>query len=169
MQWNDKMIYIFFGEMGTGKNFVAERWAERFGGQFFDGDTVIPEPVVRKVGKFRLLTTENLDDYVLNYLIPAIETRAQDKHLMVAQALYRHRHRNMIRDHFGEKNVTFLWLPVPSLWVHMQRLRSRGWKWIIYGLLNKPFFQNPNEAELYFGDVLTMRNDKVDCCSFELH
>lgn len=42
------MIYLIFGEMGIGKNYVGEKLAKHIGCSFFDGDTVIPKSMIEK-------------------------------------------------------------------------------------------------------------------------
>lgn len=97
------MIYLIFGEMGIGKNYVGEKLAKHIGCSFFDGDTVIPPSMLKKVLNFKPLGAEDIDDYVTNHLIPEIENKYQNE-LVVAQALYREKHRNQICAHFGEES-----------------------------------------------------------------
>lgn len=142
------MIYMLFGEMGIGKNYVGERLAEHLGCEFFDGDDVVPEAMAEKVANFKPLTVEDIDDYVYNHLIGAIRDRAADStDLVVAQALYRRVHREAIQEAFDW--VQMVYLPVPSLRTHLGRLltRENGWKWAAWGLFNKLFFQKPKDSE----------------------
>jgi len=139
------MLYVVFGEMGTGKNYVGEKLAKHLGCEFFDGDTVIPKEMLEKVTKFKSLTAADIDNYVYFHLIPEIGKRSNGKDLVVAQALYRNAHRDTIEFFFGEENIKFVWLPVSSNTTHMKRLygRNNGLKWMLYGLYNKFFFQKP--------------------------
>lgn len=146
------MLYVIFGEMGTGKNYVGERLAKHIGCEFFDGDTVIPKVMLDKIINFKSLDTNDIDNYVYFYLIPEIGKRSTNglsigtKDLVISQALYRNTHRETIKFFFGEENVRFIWLPVFSVFTHMKRLFSRknGLKWMLYGLYNKFFFQEPD-------------------------
>lgn len=140
------MIYFLFGEMGAGKNHVGERFSHHLNCEFFDGDTAIPPSMAKRAGKFLPLPVEMLDNYVRYHLIPAVETRyGYGRDIVVGQALYLKRHRDMIRDHFGDE-VKFVWLPITSRTTHMKRLLSRekGIRWAFYGLYNAPFFQEPS-------------------------
>jgi gluconokinase len=142
------MIYILFGEMGIGKNYVGEKLAARLGCKFFDGDLVVPAPMAEKVTNFKPLTPEDIDDFVYNHLISGIEKElSRETDLVVAQALYLKTHRDAIRKHFGKENIKFVYLPVPSVFTHMSRLWSRenGSKWMLFGLFNKFFFEKPSK------------------------
>lgn len=140
------MIYILFGEMGIGKNYVGEKLAEYLGCEFFDGDDVVPKHMAEKVANFKPLSLSDLDDYIQNYLIGAIQMKAADgKDLVVAQALYRREHREALLEAFRMLEVLMVYLPAPSFRTHMRRLLKRedGWKWVLWSLFNKPFFQKP--------------------------
>lgn len=151
------MIYLIFGEMGIGKNHVGEKLAQYIDCPFFDGDTVIPKSMIENVLIFKPLTAKDIDNYVTNHLIPGIEQRYKEK-LVVAQTLYRAEHREQIRTHFGEERVKLIWIPARPITEHFKRLLSRenGWGWVKYGLLNKPFFQNPSA----YDDVHVIINEK---------
>ena len=144
------MLFVIFGEMGVGKNYVGEKLASYLECDFFDGDLVAPQTMVEKVSKFKPLSQEDIDIYVSMCLVPSINDRLnsnfQQKNLVVAQALYREEHRLFIEQVFGKENVCFIWLPVVSQKQHFKRLLSRaqGWKWVAYSLFNKFFFQKPS-------------------------
>lgn len=140
------MLYVLFGEMGIGKNYVGERLATHLGCEFFDGDLVVPQSMAEKVMAFKPLSLEDIDDYVHNHLIGAIEQRlTPGKKLVVAQALYLRQHRDVIRRRFSKHGVKMVYLPVPSRVTHMKRLYSRenGLKWAAFGLFNAFFFERP--------------------------
>jgi gluconate kinase len=140
------MIYILFGEMGVGKNYVGERLAQGMGCEFFDGDTVIPKPMQDKIDGFEILTASVVEDFIHNHLIPEIQKRKTDRrNLVVAQALYRKEYRQAVIDVLGEENVKVIYLPAPSFFTHMKRLmrRKNGIRWVIFCLISKLFFQRP--------------------------
>jgi gluconate kinase len=146
------MIYLLFGEMGVGKNYVGERMARQLGCPFLDGDDAIPDWMMWKVERFKILSLGELDRYTQQHLVPAIYNaavvgRGRDADLVVAQALYRRRHRRMIIE-FMERHkvgITPVWLKPPSLMTHIRRLWSRehGFHWLVYAAVTKPFFQRP--------------------------
>jgi hypothetical protein len=152
------MIYLLFGEMGVGKNHVGERLARRLDCPFFDGDDAIPDWMVWKIERFRLLSLSDLDCYVRDHLVPAIRSRAfQSADFVAAQALYRRRHRRAVVEGMGRhrslcdvrrNKVVPVWIRTPSLLTHAGRLfgREHGLGWLMYALATKPFFQAPDKG-----------------------
>lgn len=156
-KWKDEkgMIYLLFGEIGVGKNYVGKRLADRIGFEFFDGDKVIPEKMAKKVSGFKCLSDEDLDEFVFDNLIPSISRKGN---VVVAQALYMKRHREAIIKALNHQIVRQVWIPAPRWPTHMARLvsRKKGVRWAIYSLLSKPFFQEPD------GNVLVINNGRND-------
>ncbi len=147
-----KEIKILFGEMGAGKNYWGEFLTKRINEDrnvnyvFLDGDTVATPEMLARVGKFKPLTREMIEDFI-NVLLMAIMDRAKPADgLVVAQALYFDEDRDfleMLLSSLGYK-VEFYWVK-PPFWRNLVQLFSRknGIRWIIYWLMNKPFFQKP--------------------------
>lgn len=147
------MIYFLVGPMGIGKNYMGEQLAADIGCEFVDGDSFISAGMAKKVASFKHLSLKDLDTFVTERLIPGIsrlplkpdhEGRLvweKQTDLVIAQALYRKRHRDLIRQHFGEDCV-FIQIKA-SLRTNLKRLleRKKGLRWALYGLLNRPFFQ----------------------------
>jgi gluconate kinase len=141
-----KTVYIFFGEMGSGKSYCGERFAKGQGYKFFEGDSVLTPRMLARVSKFRSVSEEILQEY-MDVLADAIADQMEDcENLVVAQAFY--------RDEDRKSMITFLeclgycvkmwWVRVRT-WRNVQNLFTRqdGWKWFLYWLMNKPFFQRP--------------------------
>jgi gluconate kinase len=137
--------------MGVGKNYVGERLAESLECKFLDGDIFVPKKMANKVARFSPLSQEDIDNYITEHLIPGIEKHLQpqsqsqpQQDLVVAQALYRKEHRDQIQRHFGqEENCKFILITAPLL-TNLKRLlkRDKGFRWVVYALLNRPFFQS---------------------------
>jgi hypothetical protein len=145
-----KTIHIFFGEMGVGKNYHAERYAKEHRCVFFDGDSVIPPKMKERITNFQSLDELTVKGYIVMHLLPAIYQRAvlSVDDLVVAQALYRNASRLSIRDFLEGKGfrVRFHWV-IPSVWQNLKQLwTDRGYRWVWYWLRNKPFFQFPSHA-----------------------
>lgn len=143
------MLYVLFGEMGIGKNYVGERLASHLGCEFFDGDLVVPPSMVEKVVNFKPLSYEDIHQYVHKNLIPAIAEKVKPgESLVVAQALYMREHREAIQERLHDRNPQLVYLPVTSRLTHMKRLysRDRGALWAAYGLWNSLFFQKPEDS-----------------------
>jgi len=69
------MIYILFGEMGVGKNYVGEKLAKHLGCKFFDGDDALSSHLKEKVANHRPLTVEEVKYFVKYDLIPQIDIK----------------------------------------------------------------------------------------------
>lgn len=155
------MIYVLFGEMGIGKNYVGERLAKHLDCSFFDGDQVLPARLAEKVKQIRSLSPKEINGFVTGHLIPAIRyVSIIREDVVVAQALYMRRHRQEIVDTLGgSEKVRLIHLPSPSFPTHMGRLYSRrqGFRWMLLGLLSKLFFQKP-----LAGTATIMNRDNVD-------
>jgi len=141
------MLYLLFGEMGVGKNYVGERLAKRLRCPFYDGDLSMPSDMKRRVENFGFLSDEMLSRFVASHLIRDIRERLPvlyPSNLVVGQALYKEKYRQMIWNAFPDARLIYI-VP-PSLRVHMSRImaRPRGWKWALYCLMSKPFFQEPH-------------------------
>ena len=124
---------------------MGKQLAANIGCEFVDGDTFISPEIAKKVASFKRLSLKDLDNFVTKRLIPGIEDHVKRigflSDLVVTQALYRKRHRDLIRKHFDEDCV-FIEIKA-SLRTNLKRLltREKGIRWALYGLLNRPFFQ----------------------------
>ncbi len=138
-----KEVIIIVGEMGCGKTYYGTRIAKNMNTDFFDGDDVVTPAMQEKVSNFRPLTKVLVDTYVKENLAPAILERCKG-HLIVAQALYLKEHRDFIEAYLKENGckVTYWYIYCP-FWQNLKQLWSRpkGFRWVIYWLMNKPFFQ----------------------------
>ncbi len=140
-------VIILIGEMGSGKTYSGKKLSKELDSAFFDGDTVATPRMVERVSKFKPLDKDIIDDYVYNHLGPEIFNRAEEGHLVVAQALYRNEHRLWIRRQLEERgHRVFFWLVDTNFLTNLFQLwgRTKGLRWIMYWFLNKPFFQKPN-------------------------
>lgn len=137
-------VFIVYGEMGMGKNFVGELIAQHLDLDFVDGDSLLPRHMAEKVKSFKPFTAEEIREYVELHITPFLITRGSSG-LVFAQALYRSEHRQYIEEALEEVGLetVFVFIPTHSLITHLSRLlsRPRGLMWAIFGLLNKPFFQ----------------------------
>lgn len=141
-----KTVYIFFGEMGCGKSYCGSRYAEGQGFKFFEGDSVLTPRMLARVSKFKSVNEEILQEY-MDVLADAIADQMEDcDNLVVSQAFY--------RDEDRKSMITFLeclgyqvkmWWVRTRTWRNIENLftRPNGWKWFLYWLINKPFFQKP--------------------------
>lgn len=138
-------VRVLYGEMGAGKNYSGERLSETLGVPFLDGDDVIPDPMRQRIAAFKIVTPEMIENYISLHLAPAILRLAKKQDVVVAQALYLKRHRELLEWLLkgAGHEVEFFHIRVPFL-QHVRQLLSRdqGWRWLAFALLNKPFFQS---------------------------
>lgn len=145
-----KKIKILFGEMGGGKNFWGENFSRSTGLPFFDGDTVVTSEMVERVSKFKPLTRDMIHNYI-RVLVNEIADRAEasSEGLIVAQALYNDSDRIFIREFLKALGfeVELYWVKA-SIWNNLKQIYSRknGLRWVLYWLMNKPFFQKPTHT-----------------------
>lgn len=153
-----RTIHIFIGEMGVGKSYLAKKFAELNDYPFYEGDDAIPLEMSERVRKWLPLSRDmvrrfvewNLTDEIKNF----IERNPQASNVVVCQALYNDRHRLAL---FRNLHFWPYWGRTPEFnkirWYHVKApflqhckqllSRKNGFRWLIYGLLNKLGFQKP--------------------------
>lgn len=144
-----KHIEVFYGEMGSGKTFMAkEMLALNYAkADFFEGDDVVTEEMMEYVRKFLPIPKEILDNYIYHHFIPEIVLRAQNSKkdiLYVAQALYRKEHRDFLKEYLTKQGFSVSMTEIKTSFIkNAKQLMSRehGARWVAYWLVNKPFFQ----------------------------
>lgn len=151
-----KTVYIFFGEMGSGKSHCGQRFAKSHDFKFFEGDSVVTPRMLDRISKFKSISEDILEEY-MDVLADAIADQMDDcDTLVVSQALY--------RDEDRKSMITFLqclgyqvemWWVVTRWHRNIQNLltRQNGWKWALYWLINKPFFQKPTHPHRLFYNI----------------
>jgi gluconate kinase len=70
-------IYIFFGELGSGKSYCGVRYAEKYGYEFFEGDSVVTSRMMEKVSKFKPIPRDIIEEY-MEVLANTITDKAQN-------------------------------------------------------------------------------------------
>lgn len=151
-----KTVYIIFGEMGCGKTYQGSRYAERHEFKFFDGDSVITPRMLERVSKFKPIPQDVLDEYMDVLFNSIADQMLTCDTLVVSQALYRNEDREALKiflESFGYK-VRMWWMI--SKWhrvIEGLMTRENGWKWVLYWLINKPFFQKPTHEHQLWRNV----------------
>lgn len=145
-------IEIFFGEMGSGKSYHARLQSEWSNIGFLEGDELVPHEMIQLVKKFRPVTREMIIELV-DRLIVEIKKLAdfEPRGLAVSQALYFDGDRNRIDAELREAGHEVVWYWVrPSFTKNMRQLltRSKGFRWVLYWLANKPYFEQPTHRHV---------------------
>lgn len=141
-----KEITILYGEMGSGKSYRAKMFAESFDMEFLEGDSLATPELIARVSEFRFLSRAVLDDFVHRALFEGIVVAAEksERNLMVAQALYSRASRDRLQLQLEERGykVYFHCVRTP-IWRNFRQIltRPRGWRWALYWIMSKPFFQ----------------------------
>lgn len=140
------MIILVTGPMGSGKNFIGQRIAEKMGYPFFDGDDQIPEDMKHRIENFKLISRSDYSYFVQAFLYPEILRRYNRgmHNQVVAQALYSRRDRQFLQREMDIRRVKSKSVYVDApLAANLGRLyrRRKGKRWMAYGLLQRPFFQ----------------------------
>ena len=143
-------ITIFFGEMGAGKSYYARRLADDLSGlnkltHFLEGDSLASPEMADRVQRFRLPTRDMVIDLVDHLIVETLRL-AWTGDVVVAQALYFDEDRQQIQKHLRDAghHVDWVWVH-PDAKTNVKRLlgRPKGYRWVLYWLLNKPFFERP--------------------------
>lgn len=148
-----KTVHIFFGEMGCGKSFNGLRYAKKNNFKFFEGDSILTQEILDRVSNFKPINHEMIARY-MDVLCDAIGDQMEVcDNLVVSQAFYSNKDRESLIN-FLEclgYQVTMWWVKTSFL-SNIQNLltRDNSWKWVVYWLINKPFFQSPKHDFKFF-------------------
>jgi len=145
-----KTIALVFGEMGAGKSYLAQKFANAHDFTFIEGDALLPVEMAERVARFKGPDAEMLEDLVWALRISgAALSRASARGIVISQALYRDCDRKKIID-FWKRSGFFVdtyWVRAP-FWKNLRQLwsRERGLRWIWFWLKSKLFFQKPTHS-----------------------
>lgn len=145
-----KKVIVYFGEMGCGKSYVADRTSSEYGYDFLEGDSFVTPAMLERVKKFQPIPQHVLEEYMdvlFDGIAAAVDQLGDGGVLLVSQALYRNADRDDLKVFLESQGheVVFMW--VKTTWQqNIENLLTRkdGWKWVWYWLINKPFFQKPS-------------------------
>lgn len=154
-------VILFVGEMGSGKSYLARKLASDLGLTFIEGDDLASQEMKTAIDGLKMITDKMIDE-----LVVAIDAAVADaiertgKGVVVAQALYREKHRHALITSLRQRGfiMDLRWVRV-GLKQHLSQLRSRpgGIRWILYWLMSKPFFQQPR-----FGSWKIVKNRRLE-------
>lgn len=141
-------VHILVGEMGSGKSYLGKQLAKSLDYRFIEGDALAGPSMKRAMDTFGIITKEMIDALVGSIAL-AVRSDVNASGFVVSQALYMKRHRDRLKELLERAGfeVTFYWVKTP-LRQHVRQLLSRpgGWRWIVYWLMSKPFWQKPKGA-----------------------
>lgn len=141
-------VLVYIGEMGSGKSYHAERDAADLGYAFVEGDSLGSRVMQEAISEFKLITRSMVDDLVHSLALKLCAMKYDGvRGVVVSQALYSKRHRESLRWLCSIPGIAveFVWVKVG--WIRNVRQllkRERGWRWVLYWLTSKPFFEKPD-------------------------
>jgi gluconokinase len=102
------MLLVLFGLSGSGKNYVGRLLRDEFGLFFYDADDdLLPE--MRDAIRRQAVIPDHLRDKFFENLVVRIrELREQESRLVVSQAIYKEKHRELILRNFPD--AQFVWV-----------------------------------------------------------
>lgn len=153
-----KEIIICFGEMGAGKSHWGKQIAKDLGYDFFEGDNAVPSEMAERVAAFKFIPKDMIEDFV--YILSAHITfhgSRSPNGLVVSQALYTNKDRLLLKDileHYGYK-VSFYWIRT-TFFKNLTQIchRPKGFRWTLYWLMSKPWFEKPTHEHIEWGGIL---------------
>ena len=105
------MLLILYGLPGAGKNYVGRLLAKYADGHFYDADDDLTEEMRHYIDNRIPLTDSVRDRYYAVVVGRIAELKAQHRRLIVAQALIRQRHRDMIHEAHPEARFVLIEAP----------------------------------------------------------
>lgn len=138
-------IVIVFGKMGSGKTTAGQILASQLGFDFCEGDNAVPDAMREKVKKFGDLDKSDIDCLVANLVANIESSMAQDKNIVVSQALYLNEHRKILQEKFSKYNIEFVCINTPiEKQMAQLAVRENGEQWKKYAEKNDNHFQVPD-------------------------
>lgn len=147
---NNNYITIFFGEIGSDKQYLASRFSNHL-----NGDDFLPRSLKEDMAKFKKFSKYEMSSFVRIQLLDAILNKAKksDSNIFVSQALYSDSDRIFLKESLElyKYKVGFVWVK-PSFIKNFLNLleRKNSFKWILYWLRNKPLFEKPSHKHIVF-------------------
>lgn len=148
-----KTVILLFGEMGAGKSYWGKQIAaERANIKFIEGDLYVPVEMSERIARMLPPTKDQIEELIRDLLGAVDEYLEIYDGVVVSQALYRNLHREFMIDYWLGKGyeVHPIWVKV-GFWQNLRQLWKRergGLKWVLYWLMNKPFFEKPTHPHM---------------------
>ena len=108
-------LWVFFGQVGAGKSFVARVCAEELGFEQYDGDRDLTPEMQLAIRESRLFTTEMrakfvtlLSDGIRKRCIQAARSQRSSLGLAVCQGLFKIRDRNQLQANFPKARLVWV-------------------------------------------------------------
>ncbi|MES1240695.1 MAG: shikimate kinase [Acidobacteriota bacterium] len=138
-----RILYLI-GLAGVGKNHVGDLIGRRFGYHVYHADADLPAEMHEAVANNVLWTEEQVDGFYTRIRQSVRELAAIHPRIVVTQATYFQRHRDLMREAFPD--VELLWI-VADHEVNVLRIRERkNYVTVEYFEETRHFFETPPEG-----------------------
>lgn len=116
------MNLFLFGQAGSGKSYVGTLLQRRFGFHFHDADWDLPPALHAAVASHQPITEDMRYEFTEAIVQRIVRLRQEHQRFVVAQALFKNRHRERLRQAFPD--LHFVWIRAPRSLL-LERLRKR--------------------------------------------
>ncbi|HEX8372407.1 MAG TPA: hypothetical protein VF585_06485 [Chthoniobacterales bacterium] len=136
------MKIMLFGQIGSGKTHIGSLLNSRFGIHFHDADHDLPPRIREAIEKQEPICDDMRDEFT-EAIISRIKTlEATHEHFCVAQALFKNRHREKVRE--AIPGLDFVWVKsTPMLISERLQQRTGHLATAYYGEIINPQFELP--------------------------
>ena len=135
------MIIVLFGLLGCGKNYVGKIF-EELDFHLYDADQDLTPRMKRAIANHKIFTDQMRDEYFDIVIGKIIELKKSHRDLVIAQALFKNKHRQKILRAFPE--AKFIWIQcAPELISERLTARANHIAGRSYGELVNSHFEIP--------------------------
>ena len=135
------MILIVFGLAASGKTYIGKVLNKYFNFYHEDADLWLSTDMKEYINEKKIFTLNMLESFTSNIITNVEKLQSSHKNIIISQALYRSKNRDMIKEHFSSHDLMFLQVEASDEMIH-QRLVKRG-DWVLpgYAASMRKFFQ----------------------------
>jgi gluconokinase len=134
------MLFILFGLLASGKNYVGQILRDDYSLYFYDADTDLTPDMREAIRQERLVPDAVRDAFFENVIGHLKQLCACEERLVCAQAMYREKHRRLIQEAFPDAQFILVQLR-PDLIANRLRHRQSGVVSLAYARQIEPYFE----------------------------
>ena len=142
------MIIVVFGLAASGKTYIGKILNKYFDFYHEDADLWLSTDMKEYISKKKNFTLNMLEGFTSNIITNIEKLKGKHSNVIISQALYRKKNRDMIQEHFASKDLMFLQVEASDEMIH-QRLVKRG-DWVLpgYAASMRQFFQPMENVDI---------------------
>ena len=142
------MIIVVFGLAASGKTYIGKILNKYFYFYHEDADLWLSTDMKEYISKKKNFTLNMLEGFTSNIITNIEKLKGKHSNVIISQALYRKKNRDMIQEHFASKDLMFLQVEASDEMIH-QRLVKRG-DWVLpgYAASMRQFFQPMENVDI---------------------